>query len=131
MTSLLAPATIEAKWRARVVPASGGHLDWTGSPWLRWDGRLYKPARVGFTIGTGRQPAGYVLPDCGHHGCVEPGHLLDQPGRNRTRQQLRALHGLPNRPQTCTHGHNQADHGRLDDRGYAYCNTCITSRGAA
>ncbi|WP_329131463.1 hypothetical protein OG552_10270 [Streptomyces sp. NBC_01476] len=117
--------TLEEKWAARTTRTEGGHLLWTGCLYLRFDNILHKPARVAFTIRTGREPIGYVRPDCGLRGCVEPTHVEDQPGRATTRAALRAVNGLPPRPPVCVHGHDQAGHGRYTTDGRAYCNTCL------
>ncbi|WNI19138.1 helix-turn-helix domain-containing protein [Actinacidiphila sp. ITFR-21] len=124
MSATVVPATIEEKWRARTVPVDGGHLMWTGAPDMRWQGGRHKASHVAFTIRTGRQPVGYVRPDCGMRGCVLPEHVDDQPGRQRTRAQLRTLRGLGDRPALCAQGHHQDVHGRLDQYGKAYCNVC-------
>jgi len=119
-----APATLEDKWWSRTVPTADGHLMWTGSSELRWGAKRYKATRVAFRIRAGREPVGYVRPDCGTPGCVLPAHVDDQYGRQRTRQQLRALRGIGERPELCAQGHDQDVHGRLDQYGKAYCNTC-------
>lgn len=123
--------TIEARWRSRTTPTPDGHLMWAGAPWFRYHGTIHRTAPFAFTLRTGRAPVGHVWADCGITGCVEPTHVDDQPGRQRTRQQLRAVQGLPPRPDTCTRGHNQNTHGRLDERGHAYCNACIHHRDTA
>jgi hypothetical protein len=123
--------SVEAQWAARTIEVPGGHLDWVGGPWLRWNGTLYRPARIAFRIRTGREPVGQVRPECGRPGCVAPGHVEDQPGRQRNRAQLRALRGLPPRPERCTHGHSQDAHGRLDEHGRAYCHPCAGHQQAA
>lgn len=125
MTLYMPAATLEAKWQARTVPAAGGHLLWTGCSYLRIRGVMYKPARIAFALRTGREPVGYVLPECGLHGCVAPAHVEDQPGRQRIRAALRAVNGMAARPAVCGHGHDQAVHGRYATNGRAYCNTCL------
>lgn len=124
MNAATEPRTLEEKWWSRTVPTSDGHLMWTGAPDMRWQGRVHKSTRIAFRIGHGREPIGYVRPDCGTPGCIHPRHVEDQPGRQRTRTQLRALRGLGDRPPTCANGHDQDVHGRLDQYGKAYCNTC-------
>jgi hypothetical protein len=123
--------TLQARWEARTVPADDGHVMWQGSPWMRFHGALLRPARVAFTLRTGRQPEGPVWADCGVTGCVAPRHVEDRPGRQRARGQLRAVRGLPPRPAVCAHGHDQDVHGRLDEGGRAYCNKCAGSQGVA
>jgi hypothetical protein len=130
MTTTVAD-TLQARWAARTTPAPGGHLMWQGAHQVRFHGTIHQPARVAFTIRTGRQPVGKVWSDCGVTGCVAPNHVDDQPGRQRTRQQLRAVQGLPPRPPICAHGHGQNTHGRLDERGHAYCNACVRQGAAA
>jgi hypothetical protein len=121
------PETLEARWAARTVPMEDGHLGWTGSRWLKFHGELLRPARIAFTMRTGRQPQGRVAPDCGMRGCVAPTHVEDQPGRQRNRAQLRAIKGLPERQTHCARGHDQTIHGRLDSQGRAYCNPCVST----
>jgi hypothetical protein len=124
-TTTTTPATIEERWAARTVPADGGHLLWTGCGYLRFHGVMYKPARIAFRIRTGRKPVGYVVPECGMHGCVEPSHVEDQPGRQRVRAALRAVNGMADRPAVCANGHDQAVDGRFTTDGRAYCNPCL------
>lgn len=119
-------ASVEEKFEARTVRVEGGHLTWTGANYLAWKGVLLKPARVAFRIRTGREPVGYVRPDCGLAGCVEPTHVEDQPGRLAIRAALRAIQGMVSRPAECAHDHDQAIHGRFTPDGRAYCNTCLT-----
>ena len=78
--------TLEQKWTARVVAATGGHMRWTGSlragtPNLVHDGRNHSARRVGFAIAHGREPVGRVLPGCGMPWCVSGDHAQDTAGR--------------------------------------------------
>ncbi|MBM9510049.1 hypothetical protein [Actinacidiphila acididurans] len=93
-TSTPPPARIEDRFLARTTPTADGHLLWNGLPDLYWEGQRHKPGRVAFRIRTGRDPVGHVTADCGHPGCVHPGHVEDAAGRKRLREQLRAIGGL-------------------------------------
>lgn len=123
-TPRLYSATLEEKFRARTVPVDGGHLMWTGSEEIRWNGRLLQASRVAFELRTGRKPVGYVRPDCGMHGCAAPDHVDDQPGRERTRAQLQAVRSFTAGTELCPAGHDQAVHGRTDRDGKPYCTPC-------
>lgn len=131
MNTIVIEDTLQARWEARTIPADNGHLHWQGLAWIKYHGVLYRPARIAFTLRAGRQPVGPVWADCGLTGCVAPAHVEDGPGRQRARQQLRAIRGLPARPAVCAHGHNQTIHGRLDGDGRAYCNPCAGHQDAA
>jgi hypothetical protein len=124
------PLTLEQKWEANTRP-DGGHLEWTGerakcsgTPVLRYWPKSYSAAAVAFRIRTGRDPIGYVFAECGHQHCVAPEHVDDEVGRMRTREQLRYLTGGQARPEQCVHGHDQAQHGRYEADGRAYCEAC-------
>lgn len=117
-------ATIEERFRAGTVRVDGGHLLWTLSGEIRWQRKSHQPARVAFEIRTGRAPVGYVFPDCGMHGCVEPGHVDDAPGRERTAAQLAAVRSFTTETELCAAGHNQGVHGRTDRDGKPYCHSC-------
>ncbi|MDX3232920.1 hypothetical protein [Streptomyces sp. ME19-01-6] len=94
-----AAESLEAAFRSRTEPADGGHLLWTGSsangvPYrLSYLGQGYSPRAVAFQIRTGREPEGYVRPECGYDWCVEPTHVDDAPGRERTHSTLTAIFG--------------------------------------
>lgn len=81
------PPTLAEAWRARTRTTSDGHLQWTGHvdqtglPRLKYQGRHYSPARLAFRLRTGRDPVGAARPDCGHPLCVAPGHVDDADGR--------------------------------------------------
>lgn len=129
------PLTLEQKWAARTRPVEGGHLEWTGerqstsgTPVLRYREKSYSPAAVAFRIRHGRDPQGYTYAECGLHHCVDPDHVDDEPGRARTREQLRYLTGGGERPARCVHGHDQAEHGRYEPDGTAYCEACKRER---
>jgi hypothetical protein len=125
------PLTLEQKWATFTRPVDGGHLEWTGergtsagTPVLRYREKAYTACAVAFRIHTGRDPEGYVMPECDHPGCVAPDHQEDEPGRMRLREQLRYLTGGAERAATCRHGHDQAVHGRYAPNGTAYCHRC-------
>lgn len=133
----LQPLTLEEKWAANTRPADGGHLEWTGerestsaTPVMRYRGKSYSPAGIAFRQRTGRDPVGQVFAECGVKHCIAPGHVDDEPGRFRTREQLRYLKGGRVRKPRCPHGHDQAVDGRYWADGRAYCVACKRDRKA-
>jgi hypothetical protein len=123
--------TLEEKWQTFVRPVDGGHLEWVGervnaagTPAMRYKDGSYSPAAIAFRIKHGRDPVGYVLSECDLPQCVAPGHVDDEAGRKRTREQLRYLLGGQERKPFCVHGHDQAEHGRYEPDGTAYCEAC-------
>jgi hypothetical protein len=129
--------TLEQKWASHTRPADGGHLEWTGehasasgTPVLRYKEKSYSPAAVAFSIRHGRDAVGYVIADCGRQHCVAPEHVDDEAGRQSKRQELRRERGLGSRSDTCPHGHDQSQHGRLEPDGTAYCEACKRDRKA-
>jgi hypothetical protein len=123
--------TLEEKWRASTRALDGGHLEWTGergrssgTPIMRYKERYYSPAAVAFQIKHGHAAVGYAIADCGLRHCVAPDHVEDEAGRQRIREQLRYLQGGGERKPFCNHGHDQADHGRYQPDGTAYCEAC-------
>lgn len=125
------PLTLEEKWASHTRPVEGGHLEWTGerakpssTPVLRYWPNSYSPAAVAFRIKHGRDAVGYAIADCGLKHCVAPDHVDDEPGRQRTREQLRYVMGGRERKPFCRHGHDQAEHGRYEQDGRAYCEAC-------
>ncbi|UQA95716.1 hypothetical protein [Streptomyces halobius] len=123
--------TAEEKWEARVRPVDGGHLEWTGergspsgTPVMRFREKSYSPAAIAFRQRTGRDPVGQVRAECEFKHCIAPAHVDDEPGRIRTRKQLRYLTGGTERRPYCRHGHDQAEHGRYEPDGTAYCEVC-------
>lgn len=127
--------TIEDKWREYTKPAGGGHMEWTGergftsrTPMLSFKAKHYSAAAIAFRMRTGRDPEGFVLADCGRKHCVAPDHVEDETGRQRNREQLRYLQGGRKRPERCTNGHEQSEHGRLTTDGRQYCDTCKRGR---
>lgn len=123
--------TIEEKWALFTRSLEDGHLLWTGTrgtsagtPVLSYKENLYTAASIAFTIQHGREPHGYVLPDCGMKHCVAPGHVDDEAGRTAKRAELRRAAGWQDRPETCGQGHDQSQHGRLEASGVAYCQAC-------
>ena len=124
-------ATPEEKWQAHTRPVDGGHLEWTGerakatgSPVMRLREVSYSPAAIAYRIKHGRDPHGYVKADCNMPGCLAPDHVEDEAGRHRNREQLRYLMGGRERKPFCVHGHDQAEHGRYEPDGTAYCEAC-------
>ncbi|HTL15111.1 MAG TPA: hypothetical protein VL251_08455 [Thermomonas sp.] len=124
--------TIEEKWALFTQPIDGDHLEWTGTrgtasgtPVLSYKEKLYTAASIAFTIRTGREPDGYVLPDCGMPHCVAPGHVDDEPGRLAKRAQVRQAAGRGERPATCAQcGRDQNEFGRFEADGTPYCHGC-------
>lgn len=130
--------TLEEKWATKTKRVEGGHVHWTGSkgssagtPVLAYRGTVVTAASVAFRIRTGRAPDGYVLPECDYHHCVAPAHVEDEPGRQKTREQLRYLTGGTARPERCVHGHDLAVHGKFEENGTSYCGRCTAERRAA
>ncbi|MER8083811.1 hypothetical protein ABTZ57_01280 [Streptomyces sp. NPDC094048] len=127
----LQPLTLEEKWASKTKPVDGGHLKWTGergsaagTPILRYKGECCTAAAVAFRLRTGRAPEGYAFAECGFFHCVAPDHVDDEPGRQKTREQLRYLSGGAERPRECVHGHDQGEHGKFESDGRAYCGKC-------
>jgi hypothetical protein len=122
--------TLEEKWALDTRPLDGGHLEWTGehatggTPLVSYKEKHHSAAAVAFRIHTGRDPQGYVIADCGMRHCVAPEHVEDEAGRLRNREQLRYLTGGRERKPFCGHGHDQAEHGRYESDGTAYCEAC-------
>ena len=79
----VAPArTLQSLWAERTL-AGGGHMAWTGSVPVSFEGRAYTPHRIGFELDRGRPPVGLVRAACGVGGCVLPAHLMDQVERSQ------------------------------------------------
>lgn len=134
ITTLKYPSLAEA-FRANTRPVDGGHLEWTGerqrvsgTPILRYREQTYTAARLAFRLKNGRDPEGYAYAECGLDQCVAPEHVDDTKARMRTREQLRYLTGGGERPAQCVHGHDQAEHGRYEPDGTAYCKACRRER---
>lgn len=130
--------TLEEKWSTFTRPVEGGHLEWTGergntadTPVMRYKEQSFSPAAVAYRVKHGREAVGYAIADCGLKHCVAPDHVDDEPGRMRTREQLRYLMGGQERKPFCTHGHDQAEHGRYESDGTAYCEACKAERKRA
>lgn len=128
---VLQPLTLEQKWATRTRPVDGGHLEWigerakaTGTPVMRYKEASYSPAAIAFEIKHGRKPRGYVRADCDFKQCVAPDHVNDEVGRHQARLKVRAERGLGDLAERCTRGHDQAEHGRLEPDGTAYCQMC-------
>lgn len=132
------PLSLEQKWRANTREVDGGHLEWTGerrgpsgTPVMRYREQAHTAARIAFRIRHGSDPIGHVQAECDYQQCVAPDHVDDEPGRLRTREQLRYLTGGQARAERCVHGHDQATHGRYEQDGRAYCGECKRIRRAA
>ena len=48
---------------------------------------------MAFTLHTGREPIGHVMPGCGLQACVRGDHVEDQPMRKKTRDAYTAIFG--------------------------------------
>lgn len=125
--------TLEQKWAAFTQPVDGGHLEWTGervntagTPVMRYKDGSYSPAAIAFEIQHGRPPQGYVKAECVFPHCVAPAHVDDEAGRLQSRREARARNGLGVPPPTCVYGHDQAEHGKFEPNGTAYCGLCKT-----
>jgi hypothetical protein len=129
--------TLEEKWALGTRPLDGGHVEWTGerapggTPLVSYKEKHHSAAAVAFRIRTGRDPRGYVIADCGMKHCVAPEHVEDEAGRLRNREQYRYLTGGRERKPFCVHGHDQAEHGRYEADGTAYCERCKRSQKRA
>ena len=55
----------------------GGHLAWTGSLKVHFQGGTYTPRQAVFLLDRGRKPSGPVRTECGTEGCVLPAHITD------------------------------------------------------
>ncbi|WP_372352672.1 hypothetical protein [Streptomyces sp. KL116D] len=127
--------TIEEKWHSLTRPTDDGHVEWlgeratmSGTPVMRHKEQSYSPAAIAFRIRHGRDAEGYAIADCGRQHCVAPDHVEDEAGRRRNREQLRYLTGGRERKPECVHGHDQAEHGRYEPDGTAYCGRCNALR---
>lgn len=125
------PLTLEQKWAAKTSPVDGGHLEWTGerakatgTPLMRYKDAGYSPAGIAFQMRHGRPPQGYVKAECGYKHCVAPDHVNDEAGRQQARREARARRGLGEAPAMCVSGHDQAEHGKFEPDGTAYCGMC-------
>lgn len=123
--------TLQEKWAARTRPVEGGHLEWTGerqstsgTPVMRYREKAYSAARIAFRIKHDREPEGYAKSECGMQHCVAPDHVDDTATRDRDHGALRIVLGMPDRPERCVRGHDQAKHGGVQPDGRAYCREC-------
>ncbi|MFC9681325.1 helix-turn-helix domain-containing protein [Streptomyces sp. NPDC056948] len=123
--------TIEDKWRLFARAVDGGHMEWTGervgaagSPVMRYKDSYCSPSAIAFELRHGRPPQGYAIADCGRKRCIAPDHVEDEAGRLAKRQEIRRANGLDSRPETCQRGHDQTEHGRLEQDGRPYCAAC-------
>lgn len=131
-------ATAEEAWRARVEPAEGHHLRWTGShssdgvPVFMHDGRTLSAYRTAFQLRTGREPVGHVFPACEVvPKCVAPECMDDTAARTRDRSALAAILGLQQYAEVCLNGHRYAETARFLPDGARYCSGCRRVRDGA
>lgn len=129
-------ATAEEAYRARVEPAGGRHLRWTGgqssagTPVFMHDGRTLSAYRVAFTIRTGREPQGHVFPACDVPGCVAPECMDDTAARTRDRSALASILGRQQWATHCPAGHAYGESARYRPDGGRYCGACRADRGS-
>lgn len=129
------PLTLVQKWAQRTRAVEGGHLEWTGeratgsrTPVLRYKDKAHTAAAIAFRLRTGREPQGYVRPECGLAHCVAPGHVFDAADRLQARDALREQQQMRPLPATCKGGHDQSTYGRLTPDGRSYCHGCNLDR---
>ncbi|WP_329219188.1 hypothetical protein [Streptomyces microflavus] len=123
--------TVEERWRAYASTADGqGHVTWTGrlaggaTPVMSYRSRTVTARSVAYRMHTGRDPVGYVKPDCGQQNCVAPEHQEDEQDRVRERAILGDLLGRRSTITACTRGHAVATHRKYLADGSGYCGTC-------
>ncbi|MFD4943058.1 WhiB family transcriptional regulator [Streptomyces sp. NPDC058409] len=75
------PASV---WADHTTPLTEGHTAWTGSGSVAIRGTSYTPMRLAWWLTYGELPEGHLTADCGHRGCVTPGHLVDRGGTYKT-----------------------------------------------
>lgn len=68
-------------YRELTLSIGEGHRKWIGSRHTAVKGRHYRPNRLAFLAGYGREPEGHVYPTCGRADCVASTHLADRPMR--------------------------------------------------
>jgi hypothetical protein len=130
-------ATVEEAYRARVEPAGGQHLRWSGgrssagTPVFMHAGQTFSAYRVAFTIRTGREPVGHVFPACDVPLCVAPECMDDTAARNRDRAALASLLGRQQYATHCPSGHAYGETARYLPDGDRYCSACRANREAS
>jgi hypothetical protein len=79
-----AHASIEDAYRARAIPTTDGHMEWTGirnsttrTPVVQLGTLRTSAYKVAFLLEHNREPVGYLKPACGVPGCVAGAHLQD------------------------------------------------------
>lgn len=125
------PLTLAEKFATFTRPVEGGHMEWTGrrtkqnhTPTFSHHERTYTARSVAFRIATGRDPEGYVTPECDYPDCVAPGCMEDEPGRTRARGSLAIVTGRATTLAECNRGHATAKHRRYEPDGRPYCAAC-------
>lgn len=127
-------ATAEDAYRARVEPAGGRHLRWTGglnsggTPTFMHAGQTLSAYRVAFQIRTGREPEGHVFPACDVPRCVAPECMDDEAARRRDRGALASIIGRQHYATHCSNKHAYAEHGKYRPDGRRYCGACRAER---
>lgn len=84
-------ASVEDAYRAHTVPATGGHVRWTGYldgtlPIVCHAGRRTPAPRVAFRLHHGRDPEGRLTRACDLPGCVAGAHYEDRRMRKANRR---------------------------------------------
>lgn len=77
--------TFQSLWAERTQLLDNGHMVWTASEPVAFNGRYFTPRKVGFRVDRGRAPVGIVRRTCDADGCVLPAHLMDQAERKARR----------------------------------------------
>lgn len=119
------PLTLGEAWKARTRPLGDGHLGWSGSNCLYFQGVSYTPNRSSFIASRGRQPHGQVMAHCGVGKCVRPDHLTDALERD---ERAKAGNPVPN-PRQGPCGTRSARQRHID-KGEPIDELCRTSYNA-
>lgn len=75
--------TLQTIYDDSTSPLKGGHTAWTGAPKTSFQGQVYTPKQLAFTVDRGRPPLGIVRSECGITECVLPAHIADVAERER------------------------------------------------
>jgi len=75
--------TPEEAVKARSEKVRGGHVEWSGSPYLKVRGVRYTAKQFSFKEAHGRAPVGRVIATCDHPRCIAGAHHTDAVIRDR------------------------------------------------